>query len=151
MKEAIATLTSKGQLTVPIEVRRHLGLKQGDRVVFQLVEGQEVRLTAVEHNQRQVTTTEAALAEVIYVLSSKRLYNVARPVIRQRLLDILALPGLRLANKSVYRRALDLYASGTLDFTDCLIVARLEHAKITDVFSFDRDFEQISGITRIEP
>ena len=108
-------------------------------------------LQAVEHNQRQVTTTEAVLAEVVYVLASRRLYNVARPVIRQRLLDILALPGLRLANKSVYRRALDLYASGTLDFTDCLIVARMEHAKITDVFSFDRDFEQIPGITRIEP
>ena len=108
-------------------------------------------LQAVEHNQRQVTTTEAVLAEVVYVLSSKRLYNIARSVIRQRLLDILALPGLRLANKSVYRRALDLYASINLDFTDCLIVARMEHAKITDVFSFDRDFEQIPGITRIEP
>ena len=36
MKEIISTLSSKGQLTVPAEVRRTLGLKQGDKVVFQL-------------------------------------------------------------------------------------------------------------------
>lgn len=43
MKEMISTITSKGQLTVPIEVRRQLDLKQGDKVVFQLT-GQEVTL-----------------------------------------------------------------------------------------------------------
>lgn len=30
----IGTLTSKGQITVPVEVRRWLGLKQGDQVEF---------------------------------------------------------------------------------------------------------------------
>lgn len=29
-----ATLTSKGQITIPQEVRKRLGLKQGDQVVF---------------------------------------------------------------------------------------------------------------------
>lgn len=43
MKEITSTITSKGQLTVPVEIRRALGLKQGDTVVFQL-EGREVRL-----------------------------------------------------------------------------------------------------------
>ena len=38
-----ATLTSKGQLTVPKDVRDRLGLKSGDRVVFDL-EGDAVRL-----------------------------------------------------------------------------------------------------------
>jgi antitoxin PrlF len=31
-----ATMTSKGQLTVPKDVRDKLGLKSGDRVVFEL-------------------------------------------------------------------------------------------------------------------
>lgn len=31
---ATAALTSKGQITIPIEVRKELGLKAGDRVAF---------------------------------------------------------------------------------------------------------------------
>ena len=38
-----AIVTSKGQLTVPKDVRAKLGLKSGDRVVFEL-EGDSARL-----------------------------------------------------------------------------------------------------------
>lgn len=38
-----AVLTSKGQLTIPKGVRERLGLKSGDRVVFEF-EGDSVRL-----------------------------------------------------------------------------------------------------------
>jgi AbrB family looped-hinge helix DNA binding protein len=44
MKEMRAVITRKGQVTVPAEIRRQLGLKRGDRVAFVLDEG-EVRLT----------------------------------------------------------------------------------------------------------
>lgn len=30
-----STVTSKGQITIPIEVRRNLGLRQGDQVEFE--------------------------------------------------------------------------------------------------------------------
>ncbi len=33
-----STISSKGQITVPLEIRRRLGLKEGDRVEF-VVEG----------------------------------------------------------------------------------------------------------------
>jgi AbrB family looped-hinge helix DNA binding protein len=39
-----ATLTSKGQLTVPKEIRERLGLRVGDRLVFELLEEGSVRL-----------------------------------------------------------------------------------------------------------
>ncbi len=41
-----ATLTSKGQITVPVEIRNRLGLQAGDRLDFQLKEG-KVELTKV--------------------------------------------------------------------------------------------------------
>ena len=44
-----ATLTSKGQVTIPKDVRDRLGLKSGDRVVFEF-EGDAVRLR-VEHRK----------------------------------------------------------------------------------------------------
>jgi len=40
----ITTVTSKGQITLPKEVRKALGLKQGDQVLF-ILEGDRVVLT----------------------------------------------------------------------------------------------------------
>jgi AbrB family looped-hinge helix DNA binding protein len=37
-----STISSKGQVTVPIEVRRRLGVKQGDRVDFVFEDGKTV-------------------------------------------------------------------------------------------------------------
>jgi antitoxin PrlF len=34
-----ATMTSKGQLTVPVAIRREMGLRAGDEVEFTLVDG----------------------------------------------------------------------------------------------------------------
>ena len=45
MKKA-AELTSKGQVTVPLEIRRKLGVRAGDRLLFE-EDGDGVRVTAV--------------------------------------------------------------------------------------------------------
>ena len=37
-----ATLTSKGQITIPQKIRVQLGLKQGDQVSFELEDGKMV-------------------------------------------------------------------------------------------------------------
>jgi len=39
---ASSTISSKGQITVPIEVRRRLGVKQGDRVEFVVEDGKTI-------------------------------------------------------------------------------------------------------------
>ena len=45
MKEIITTITQRGQVTIPAEVRRLLGVKPRDKVAF-TIEGTGVRLTA---------------------------------------------------------------------------------------------------------
>ncbi len=44
MQELETTVTQKGQVTIPQEIRRKLGLEPHDRVRFQ-VEGETVRIT----------------------------------------------------------------------------------------------------------
>ena len=46
MRELIATTTQRNQVTIPVEVRRLLGLKPGDKVAFTIEDGGKVRLAA---------------------------------------------------------------------------------------------------------
>lgn len=43
MDEYTATMTSKGQVTIPVEVRHRLGLRASDTITFTIV-GDEVRI-----------------------------------------------------------------------------------------------------------
>jgi antitoxin PrlF len=40
--DASGTITSKGQVTIPKKVRDELGLREGDRVLFRVVDGRAV-------------------------------------------------------------------------------------------------------------
>lgn len=49
-----ATLTSKGQITLPKEIREHFHLSEGDRVEFLIAEGGEVLLRPVTSSIRRL-------------------------------------------------------------------------------------------------
>jgi AbrB family looped-hinge helix DNA binding protein len=49
-----ATLTSKGQLTLPKEVREHLHVSEGDRVEFVIGAGGEVQVRPVTGSVRNL-------------------------------------------------------------------------------------------------
>ena len=40
MKEILSTVTSKGQVTIPIAVRQSLGLETGDKIAFTIEDSQ---------------------------------------------------------------------------------------------------------------
>jgi AbrB family looped-hinge helix DNA binding protein len=44
VKEYIATMTSKGQVTIPIQVRQQLQLAPQDKVIFRIVDGKHVEI-----------------------------------------------------------------------------------------------------------
>jgi predicted nucleic acid-binding protein len=104
-------------------------------------------------NEVELTTSEAVIAEIVFILSSKRLYNLARQDIRIRLYPLISLPGLKLPNRRQYLRALELYSNNPIDFEDALSVAAMERQKISELYSYDKDFDRItdSKVTRLEP
>ncbi|MBK8048016.1 MAG: PIN domain-containing protein [Anaerolineales bacterium] len=104
-------------------------------------------------NQVSLTTSESIIAEIVYVLSSKRLYNLARQDVRIRLYPLLSLPGLKLAHRSRYLRALNLYSNNNVDFEDALTLAAMESEQITELYSYDEDFDSVKecAVVRVEP
>ena len=106
----------------------------------------------VRQGNKELFTCEAVIAEVVYVLSSPRLYQLSRDDIRARLLPILSLQGLVIPNKTIYIRALDIYVSHPqLDFEDAIAVAYMERIGLTHIVSYDRDFDRVDGVERKEP
>lgn len=107
----------------------------------------------VQRGEEEVTLSEAIVTEVCYVLSSTRhTYRLNREDIRSRLLPLLHLRGLRLRDKRLHLRALDLYVQyPNLDIEDAISVARMEALGITEIYSYDTDFDAIPTITRVEP
>lgn len=58
--KSIATVTSKGQITIPQVVRRLLGLRQGDRLEFNIEQG-KVELRAAKPALRSAGVLKAHL------------------------------------------------------------------------------------------
>lgn len=48
-KETVSTISSKGQVTLPVEVRKHLGVKANDKVAFVIEPTGNVRVTQVKY------------------------------------------------------------------------------------------------------
>ena len=106
----------------------------------------------LERGTEEVTTCEAVVAEVAYVLLSRAHYGLDHHQVRLRLAPFIGLRGLRLANKRVYLRALDIFAEdAALDFEDALAIAHMEADGIDEIYSYDQDFDRVEGIRRVEP
>ena len=49
------------------------------------------------------------------------------------------------------RRAIDLYATQNISFPDAFHAAYMNSRGIEKIYSGDRDFDRLEGITRVEP
>jgi predicted nucleic acid-binding protein len=112
----------------------------------------EALLRRVDSGEEEITTCEAIISEVVYVLSSRGLYGLNHEEIRARFTPLLRLRGLRLQGKHLYLQALDVYAANPyLDFEDALCIAHMEQAGITEIVSYDSDFDRAGMVVRVEP
>jgi len=106
----------------------------------------------VRSGQERVTTCEAVICEVLYVLCSPRQYGLSHQDAAIALAPVLRLRGLRLPHKQTLLRALELFAiHDELDYEDALLVAHMEREGEQEILSYDTDFDTISSITRLEP
>jgi uncharacterized protein len=109
-------------------------------------------IQAIKHGQERVETTESAIAEVVYILSSPKHYHLSHDAVVTNLAPVVQLRGLTVPRKRVLLRSLALYQQYThLDFEDCISIATMENRGITEILSYDRGFDRVPGIVRQEP
>jgi predicted nucleic acid-binding protein len=104
-----------------------------------------------ERGEVELTTSDAVIAEVAFVLTSKAHYGHSVPDAAGRLAAVLRLRGVRLRNKRIVLNALDLWAAWPkLGFVDALAASYALHTDV-ELATFDTDFDRIPGIARWHP
>ncbi|MCX6017925.1 MAG: PIN domain-containing protein [Chloroflexi bacterium] len=105
----------------------------------------------VERGELVLRTPVTTIAEVVYVLSSPRLYKVERSAVAEMLQTLIRLPGFEVDSQAEVMAALDLFAQTRLDFGDAFIAAGMLLAQEKTLYSYDRDFDKLDAVTRVEP
>lgn len=76
MREILMTMTSKGQVTIPAEVRRHLGLRKNQKIALVIEDKGTVRLKVPRYPN--VTALSGAAGALGRKLSWAEVRNIAR-------------------------------------------------------------------------
>ena len=108
-------------------------------------------LRRTERGEVEVTTSDAVIAEVAFILTAKAHYQLAVDDAAGRVATLLRLRGVKLRDKRVILRAFDLWTDNpNLGFVDALTASYAQQPGI-ELATFDSDFDRISGIARWRP
>jgi predicted nucleic-acid-binding protein len=91
--------------------------------------------------------SEMTLAEVIWTL--QKFFKLEKSSIRDILKPILNFKGLKVQNREIILKALDMYANHNVDFPDAYI-SELSKKLKAKVYSYDKDLSRLGAI-RTEP
>ena len=106
-------------------------------------------LLRVEQDQETVETSPMVIFEVVFILEKS--YRIPKETIREDINDLLSLRGMKVADKMLYRHALDLYVEKNISFADAYNAQLMRSRRIAEIYSWDTDFDRLEGIMRVEP
>ena len=96
----------------------------------------------VETGEEFIEISALVTAEIIWTL--EKVYKIPRADVVARLLDMFMLTGVKSKEKRVITRALNVYGTMNVDFTDCYLVFLSKESDVP-VYSFDRkDFTRLA-------
>jgi len=108
----------------------------------------EELLKRVEEGNEDVFLPDIILADIIWILEGY--YKQTKEDIREWITTILSLQGLTFSDKDMALNALDIYVDKRIDWSDAFTASQMLQREITEIYSFDKHFDRIDGITRIE-
>jgi len=107
------------------------------------------RATAFLERADELLVADLIVAEVVYVLES--FYEVERERVAELARAIIAFPAVIVVDEPLLLRALEVYEVERIDFADAYLVASAEASGVETIASFDRAFDRVATVRRIEP
>jgi predicted nucleic-acid-binding protein len=107
------------------------------------------RATAFLVREEELFLVDLIVAQTVYVLES--VYGVGKPQIAQTIRSAIAMKNMVTSEPSCLLRALEVYESYRLDFSEAYLVACSEISGIWNIASFDKSIDRVATVRRIEP
>lgn len=105
-------------------------------------------LHRIEQGEIQARISELVIFETVFTL--ERNYRQPKAKIREILLPLISMPRIILPNKRQWKRVFNLYVNLNLPFADAYHVVLMEQLKLTEIATFDTDFDRVPGIKRVK-
>jgi predicted nucleic acid-binding protein len=106
-------------------------------------------LRKIEAGDFKVELPITVLFETTYTM--QKTYGLAKGQILEHLEALLDLRGLTLSEPEISRRTVELFRLHNISFADAYHAALTERLKPPQILAFDRGFDRIKTVERIEP
>ncbi len=103
----------------------------------------------IEERKERVFLPLLCAFEVVFTL--EKFYQTPRAEIEEKISILFSLKGLRLPSKNLFLEALRLYREKNVSFVDAFVVTMMKNSRFREIYSFDKDFDRIKEIKRVEP
>lgn len=103
----------------------------------------------IERGELQARIADTVIFETVFTL--ERTYKQSKRRVRDTLLPLIELPGIVLASKGRMRQAFDFYVDHNISFADALHASVALSLGLKEIVSFDRGFDRLPGLDRLEP
>ena len=121
-----------------------------------LVNDDQVQANACEglfrdsiQGETTLLTSEMVIAEIVWVLESY--YHLEKADIQMNVEKILNTPNLHCPNQEIIISALSLYVEKNIDYIDAYNAFLLKKHEVFEIYSYDKHFDRIDWLKRIEP
>jgi len=94
-------------------------------------------------------TTHMVIAEIVWVMES--FYKLPKNEIQDKVEKILNTPNLICLHKNLILSALILYSEKNIDYIDAYNALTLKEKGIEKLYSYDKHYDRIDWLTRLEP
>ena len=94
-------------------------------------------------------TSDMVIAEIIWVL--ELYYELKKADIRESVEKILNTRNIDCPNRKIIISALSIYVEKNIDFIDAFNAFKLKRDEINEIYSYDKHFDRVDWIKRIEP
>lgn len=94
-------------------------------------------------------TSTLVIAELIWTLDSY--YKIPKEQFIKKTSVIIGSPAVHLPEKDLIAAALVLYGRKNIDYIDAYNSVLMRQLELKEIYSYDKDFDKLDGIHRLEP